>query len=163
MIALSEVIRRDGYSYSNEMTCSIRHPVFQNSTVSNLFVCFTHCRLGCVYKWTVINDRVPLLFKAVVGLNTHTHSFSLELIVLMWSMNPFSELIKHYRPWNMYSKKMFVISMRGKRNACLISYLSCLIPLYFIPLSDNLWTLLGENTWKNTNEVHYIYTHIEPF
>lgn len=151
MIALSKVIRRDGYSYSNEMTCSIRHPVFQNSTVSNLFVCFTHCRLGCVYKWTVINDRVPLLFKAVVGLNTHTHthSVSLELIVLMWSMNPFSELIKHYRPWNMYSKKMFVILMRCKRNACLISYLSCLIPLYFSPLSDNLWTLFGENTWAS--------------
>lgn len=146
------------------MTCSIRHPVFQNSTVSNLFVCFTHCRLGCVYKWTVINDRVPLLFKAVVGLNTHTHSFSLELIVLMWSMNPFSELIKHYRPWNMYSKKMFVISMRCKRNACFNIVFIMLNTSLFYPFKwQSLDTFGGKHLSICTNEVHYIYTHIEPF
>lgn len=158
MIALSEVIRRDGYSFSNEMTCSIRHPVFQNSTVSNLFVCFTHCRLGCVYKWMVINDRVPLLFKAVVGLNTHTHSFSLELIVLMWSMNPFSELIKHYRPWNMYSKKMFVISMRCKRNACFNIVFIMLNTSLFYPFKwQSLDTFGGKHLSICTNVV---YTYI---
>lgn len=146
------------------MTCSIRHPVFQNSTVSNLFVCFTHCRLGCVYKWTVINDRVPLLFKAVVGLNTHTHSFSLELIVLMWSMNPFSELIKHYRLWNMYSKKMFVISMRCKRNACFNIVFIMLNTSLFFPFKwQSLDTFGGKHLSICTNVVHYIYTHIEPF
>lgn len=102
----------------------------------------------------------PLLFKPVVGLDTNTHSLSLSrLIVLMWSMNPFSELIKHYRRWKHVLVKDvcdFNEMYKDSRNACFNIILSCLIPLYFIPLSDDLWTLWGKTLERSSL---YIHTH----
>lgn len=167
VIALSEVIRRDGYSYSNEMTCLISRCslYFKNSTVSNSFVCFTHCRLGCVQEWKVmiilmiVGQGVHYFSNQLLDL-TQTHSLSLSrLIVLMWSMNPFSELIKHYRRWKHVLVKDvcdFNEMYKDSRNVCFNIILSCLIPLYFIPLSDDLWTLWGKTLERSSL---YIHTH----
>lgn len=90
----------------------------------------------------------------------HKHTLSLSrLIVLMWSMNPFSELIKHYRRWKHVLVKDvcdFNEMYKDSRNACFNIILSCLIPLYFIPLSDDLWTLWGKTLERSSL---YIHTH----